>query len=187
MSYDDKLLWAACCLGFFGFLRSGEFTVSSGKFNPTWHLSMDDIAVDSITNPTMMQVQIKGSKTDQLRQGTAVVIGKTDCKLCPIAAMITFLKARGTAPGPLFCNQDQSPLTRPQLVARLREVLARAGLDPANFCGHSFRVGAATTAAARGVEDSTIQTLGRWRSESFKRYIRIPHAELASISARLVT
>ena len=29
------------------------------------------------------------------------------------------------------------------------------------------------TAAARGMADSTIQTLGRWKSESFKRYIRM--------------
>ena len=41
-------------------------------------------------------------------------------------------------------------------------------------------------AAARGMADSTIQTLGRWKSESFKRYIRMPHAELATISAQLL-
>ena len=34
-SYKSRLLWAACCCGFFGFLRCGEFTVASGVvFDP---------------------------------------------------------------------------------------------------------------------------------------------------------
>ena len=41
---------------------------------------------------------------------------------------------------------------------------------------------AATTAAAKGIPDSTIQTLGRWKSDSFKHYIRMPHSELYSIN-----
>lgn len=46
----------------------------------------------------------------------------------------------------------------------------------------------ATMAAAKGLADSTIQSLGRWRSESFKRYVQIPVAEfeVAAISGQLV-
>ena len=40
-----------------------------GDFDSSWHLSVDDIAVDSVKDPTMLQVKIKGSKTDQLRLG----------------------------------------------------------------------------------------------------------------------
>ena len=45
---DNVMLWAACCLGFFGFLRAGEFTVN-GTFDPTFHLTMADVQVDSST------------------------------------------------------------------------------------------------------------------------------------------
>ena len=55
-----------------------------------------------------------------------------------------------------------------------------AGIDALHFSGHSFRIGTASVAAARGVADSTIQSLGRWKSDSFERYIR--RAELAAIS-----
>jgi len=73
------------------------------------------------------------------------------------------------------------------MVEKLRESLTEAGVDPTKFAGHSFRIGAASTARANGVQDSMIQTLGRWRSAAYLRYVRIPRQELASISKTLVS
>lgn len=185
-SYDNRLLWAACCLGFFGFLRSGEFTSTSDTFDPTWNLAIADVAIDSASDPTMVQIRIKGSKTDQLRKGTTIVVGRTKSPICPVKALLAYIAARGCQPGPLFRHKNGSPLTRQQFVERLRSTLGKAGVEYSRFSGHSFRIGAATTAAARGIADSTIQTLGRWQSDSFKRYIRMPHSELAAVSAQLV-
>ena len=56
-------------------------------------------------------------------------------------------------------------------VAKVREVLEEAGLDPRKYAGHSFRIGAMTTAAARGVEDSVIKTLGQWQSSAYLLYV----------------
>ena len=42
-----KLIWAAYCLCFFGFLRAGEMTVPGDKeYDPQTHLSLGDIALD---------------------------------------------------------------------------------------------------------------------------------------------
>ncbi len=57
---------------------------------------------------------------------------------------------------------------------RLSWHLSLAGVDAARYTGHSFRIGAATTAAANGVNDATIQILGRWKSDCYTRYIRTP-------------
>ena len=54
--------------------------------------------------------------------------------------------------------------TKGQFVSEIRSILNMAGLPQHHYAGHSFRIGAATSAALAGVGDSTIQALGRWYS-----------------------
>jgi hypothetical protein len=39
---------------------------------------------------------------------------------------------------------------------------------------HRNRIGAATTAWAKGFSEEQIQQMGRWNSKAFKKFIRIP-------------
>ena len=97
------MLWAACCLGFFAFLRSGEMTSPAGvTFDPDWHLTPMDVVVDSLEKPSFIQVTLKGSKTDQARKGIKLYIGRTNNDLCPVTAMLMYLSVRGFDYGPLF-------------------------------------------------------------------------------------
>ena len=107
--------------------------------------------------------------------------------LCPgpVSAMLTYLELRGGKPGPLFLFQNRKPLTRPRFVDAVRDALRKTGLDEEKYCSHSFRIGAATTAASKGMEDCIIKTLGRWESVAYLQYIRIPRERLASISGVL--
>ena len=74
------------------------------------------------------------------------------------------------------------PLTRACLVAKLQAALGQAGLNYSHYSGHSFWIGAETTATQRGLEDSLIQTHSRWRSEAYKACIKLPRAQLASVA-----
>ena len=140
------------------------------------------MSVDSPSNPTVLKIHLKYSKPDQSREGTDLYIGRTHNCLCLVVALLLYLAVRGMDQGPLFRWQDRTPLTRAVLADRLKWVLLRAGVDVSGYSGHSFRIGAATTAAANGVSDATIQLMGRWMSDSFCRYVRIPRHQLAGIS-----
>lgn len=184
-SHDIKMLWASFTIGFFGFLWSGEFTIpSDSAFDPQSHLSPADIAVDSHNSPSLLRIHIK---TDPFRQVFFIYLSRTDNSLCPVSAMLAYLPLRGLTSGPLFRFEDGHPLTRARLVDHLWAALSAANIpcDDSKYSGHSFRIGAATTAAAMGLEDSLIRTLGRWESSAYHRYIRTPRDRLAQVSRTL--
>ncbi|XP_070550288.1 uncharacterized protein [Ptychodera flava] len=82
-----------------------------------------------------------------------------------------------TAPG--SHDFDKTWLTRHALTIHLRDLLSRAGIDNAHhFATHSFRSGAATTAADANLPAWLIKTLGRWRSDAYQVYISTPTATL---------
>ena len=103
--------------------------------------------------------------------------------------MRTYLSRTSTDhAGPLFCYSNGTPLSRSQFTKELRALLAQgAGIKIADYAGHSFRIGAATTAASKGLPHWLIQTLGRWSSDCYLRYIRTPAYVLADVSKRLIT
>ena len=184
------LKWSGqpAALAFFGFLRCSEMTVpTDSAYDPSTHLSISDIQVDHPSSPTVLQVNIKSSKTDPFRKGIHLYLGETGCDLCPVAAVVAYLCIRGMKPGPLFMFSDGRYLTRQRFVNLVRSALEESGINYKLYCSHSFRIGAATTAAAQGIEDSVIKTLGRWESAAYLRYVKIPRSQLASYSGILTS
>lgn len=183
---DAIMLWGAACLCFFGFLRTGEVVVpSDAGYDPQVHLSFQDVKVDNRQNPKWLEVHLKASKTDPFRHGVTIYVGATGKWLCPVASVLAYMVQRGNKPGPLFMFRDGRPLTRSRFVTALRAALRKAGYDDEKYAGHSFRIGAATTAAQCGIQDSLIQMMGRWRSNAYTLYIRTPPSTLISVSKAL--
>ena len=113
----------------------------------------------------MLSIQIEQSKTDPFRQGVTIFLGKIETLLCLVASPITYLALRVPGQGPLFYFQDSHPWMCQRLVAAVRTSLTEIGLKPNQYLGHSFCIGAATTAAACEVPVSTIKTLECWRAK----------------------
>ena len=71
-SADDLMLWAASTTTFFTFCRSGEITVENEKsYDPSSHLSYEDLAVDNATAPQAISIRIKCSRQTKKGEGCA--------------------------------------------------------------------------------------------------------------------
>ena len=150
---------------------SCEFTCLSLSAFTGDMLSPSDVAVDSPLNPSLVTIMLRRSKADPFGRGITIYVGRTAQAFCPVAAILNYLVRRGQSPGPLFLFQDGSALSKERLIASIHHILTSQGYGTAGITGHSFRIGAATARA--GLDDSIIQTMGRWHSSAYMRYIHI--------------
>ena len=92
-------------------------------------------------------------------------------------------------PGPLFYFQLGRLLTRSSVTHLLQDSNSArcAGLPYESLKGQSFRIGAASAAAAAVLPDWLIKVLGRWSSDCYQMYIRTPETVLlARVSGNFI-
>ncbi|XP_065199234.1 uncharacterized protein LOC135830933 [Sycon ciliatum] len=125
---DKCMLKAAMVLAFFGFLRCAEFTAPPAGFDPATHATRQDVTLDVTQGRTYIRFYIKQSKTDQFRQGHAVIIDSTTSQPCPVAALLAyFTVCPSDAADALFRYRSGRPLTRQALTEELRQLLPLTG------------------------------------------------------------
>ena len=185
MLYKDKLMtWAAMLTAFFGFLRISEYTslhshsIDSNTTLLKVHTSQSSISKDF---PTTIELNIKSSKTDPFKMGTAVRLAENGTMLCPIKALLEYNTVHLTKAGPLFTFQNKKFLTRRDINEALK-----AHLNLHSMPSQSFRIRAATTATSAGHPRWLIQSLGCWTSDCFQSYIRIPNSTILNVSKSMV-
>lgn len=170
-SYECTLFSAAYTLAYFGLFRVSElvFTKATVSDRP---LLFSDISFDN--DRSVLQVCIRKCKTNQ--NGNPIklhISASTGDSICCIKNMMAYLKVRPAGQGYLFCHKNNTPLTRYQFSSILSKAIKKIGLPSTQFKTHSFRIGRASDLAARGVSMETIKQMGRWHSDSYKKYIRL--------------
>ena len=179
-SYTTIMIWAACCLAFFDFLRISEFTIpDNDQYDESCHLSFNSISVD---NPQQLRISIKQSKTDPYCKGVNIFLGTTGDSVCPVKGILPYLAIRGDHKGSLFILEDGRYLTQQHFSSTLEGLLKQLHINTHCYNIHSFWIGAATTARQANVPDSLIKMMGRWKSDAYLSYIRTPPQELAKVS-----
>ena len=169
--YDVVLIKALFLVCFFGFFRIGELVPKSKARGLQVVQYTDLILVFEHKLASEAHITIRHSKNLE-KGGIDRVVLKRHSPLCPVEVLYAFVTLRGSSAGPLFSLPSGIPFLRSRFDSYLQSCVSQAGLK-GKYKGHSFRIGAATEAAAKGKSDSHIRNLGRWRSDAFKSYVRL--------------
>ena len=160
--YDVLLMRALILVAFRGFFRLGELVQRRG-------VQVVQLSGLQYTEQGM-SLTLPSSKTTP----SPVTVGVRRMPfVCPVAAVQEFVEARGPSPGPLFAHADGSAFSHARVQVLLNVIFTACGMDPRRYKGHSFRIGAASEAARAGYSDAQIRLMGRWKSDAFRKYIRI--------------
>ena len=160
--YQTKLLRAMMALAFHALLRPGECTTSQNN------LQFQDVELS--TNQIIITFR---HFKHHVGKPVSIVILAHNGECCPVKALREYLEVRGPKSGPLFCHRDYHPVSYFQF-QQWFQLLLKVCAFKGCWSPHSFRIGGATMAAARGVSAVLIQQMGRWKSNAYLRYIRLP-------------
>jgi hypothetical protein len=170
--HDKALYWSAFTVAFFGFLRVSEFA-STETYNSDSPRALQ--ATDVRMQENGLEIRLRRSKTDQLGHGYHLKITATGRSVCAVRAYRKYVAIRASpqrsASQPLNTFGNGRPLDRKSVDHVLKQLLAD-NPQKHRLNTHSFRIGAATTAADNNVPLACIQKAGRWKSERYTSYIR---------------
>ena len=183
------MMWAAFTLAFFAFLRCSEFTYPGvHSFNSKFNLTKECVTFClSLACPQRLLVTLSRQKRIVFRAGQSLTVARCPSLLCPVSAMQQYFILAKPRSGPLFYFASGRYLTRSSVTHLLRDSARSAGLPHESLKGHSFRIGAASAAAAAGLPDWLIKVLGRWLSDCYQIYIRTPESVLLSAAPKMAS
>jgi site-specific recombinase XerD len=120
-------------------------------------------------------VTVRRGKTDQEGRGhqRAVLHGRNP-EMCPVRALAAWLEAAAITSGRVFRSVDRHGRVGADMSDRavadvVKAYAERAGLNPADFAGHSLRAGFVTSAAERGARAERIMDVTGHRSVAMVR------------------
>jgi integrase len=130
---------------------------------------------DRTPAPKGLVVLVRGSKTDQTREGEEVpIFFSNSVETCPVRSLDAWLAAAGITEGAIFRRLGRQQKLGARLAPsavwdRVRHWAAAAGLTKEDFGAHSLRSGFMTTAARRGKDLDSIMRTSRHKSERVAR------------------
>ena len=195
MSYHDKrLIWAVSSILYFGALRPGEVLCkNSNSFEPTSSLLLKDLTVKACKinekDSKLLQVYISSEKTNTTGKGRLIDIYSCPASdLCPVRAYSKFCEASNLKDDgkPAFRLRSGKNFTTNLFNKKLKQYLGKHLNSETGFVsGHSFRIGITSLVSQLGYDEDQIKSLGRWSSQAYLSYIRLPRTRRQEIARAL--
>lgn len=163
-NYDDVLFDTVLLTCFFGLLRLGE-VASASNISPMAIIQRNSVKMSAST----YEFLLPANKTDPYFQGNRIIIRRTTDDLDPLPIFQRYLALRDSFfpyHNQLFLTSSGKSPSRSWFLRIFHDVM------PASYSGQSLRSGGATWLASIGTDATSIQSLGRWSSDAWKRYLR---------------
>ncbi|KAK3107102.1 hypothetical protein FSP39_007164 [Pinctada imbricata] len=169
---NRSLLNAFFLIAVNGFFRIGELAVKTKADNviarPDIHFDYDKQQMKGVV------LVLRHYKTNVEHSPITIYVPVNSSPVnCPVRALHEYFTVFKHSTGPLFQFMDGKPVSYSYVTEQLRKTISFIGLDPKQYTGYSFRIGAATHAASIGLAENVIQNLGRWNSKTMRRYTRL--------------
>jgi hypothetical protein len=173
---SKKVVWAACCVGYFGAFRAGELLA---KFEQSFDRFSDLLWEDVKFFGDGAQILIKSPKVGGPGGEKVDIFRFTDPDLCPVRALKILQKSQKRAEIwgeklPVFRFGSGKNLTVSNLSRLLKKLLAKTKYRYRPISAKSIRSGLPTDMESHPdlMNDQHIKNWGRWRSKSYQLYMR---------------
>lgn len=168
-AYDTAAFRAMFSLAFFALLRVSEIAATN---RAVAHL-VTTRGVEWLQGGSSLKLTLYSFKHSHGARHS-IILSSYPSSICPLRCLRAYLQLRIASPSQvLFIGVDNKPFSKDRFTAVIRAVLPFTSVDVKDrITTHSFRIGGATYAAAKGLSDAQLRHLGRWRSNAFLKYIR---------------
>ena len=106
--YDHVMLWAACCLGFFGFLRAGEFTTNSA-FDPSIQPAVSDIQADALVDLLVFKFTLSPLRWTHFALAVSSTLAVVTVVFAQWRPLVTFWLCGARLKGHCFASRTVAP------------------------------------------------------------------------------
>ena len=200
-SEPDRVLNGGVQVGYFFMCRSGEYCETENGFSP-YGLLVGDVLfykegvplLSNFSEADEVMICIRGSKTDQMRQGAGRNHYATGERLCVVTALASLFSSWEVPGGlsraldePLFSYADGSILKRTTVSDALKAAAKRLGQKEADFASHSLRIGGCSGLLHENMPEEKIKKMGRWRSDCWRQYAYDTRESMRGVAVTMAT
>jgi hypothetical protein len=168
----DLALWCGFLVAFYTLFRKANVCPKEQKYDPETVLTRGDVVIDHENERVLIFVNF--SKTNQFQKQCHVIpipknVDPSLDLFTHLAALFRQVNADNDAPA--LSYSSKCFVTHQTFTEKLKTLLAKSGLDPSLFSGHSFRRGGASYLYSVGGSTLMVQVMGSWSSQIFTRYL----------------